>query len=1382
MADSFRSSFRGGSENAPMPKFTPSGPTRVKKKKHNIFYNLLSDVYDLRHIPSGIMHMGAAMGHDILKLHGGTTKSGDKKFAKWAGTDGAWASDDILEGIFNQYKYTYGPALHGDFGTSWDRIKEHPLGPILDVATVVSAGGAAAAKVGASAATGAGRMGSIARAVGATENEALRSLGARIAGIQKASYDSYVPRKYRMETNEMIPDPKYTVDAKTAQDIAHENLVKGLQFEGKTGLPSIKQLAGLDEAAQASRISPEFIQAQVVGANKRSRGYTSKIENDAKYPELPAIWEPKKITMKSGSRTMEVNAINNPVRRMVKQHLGYSIGSSPLTSRVPLIGNDRKMNREARRMLAHQQRGLAQPLERLSIKMGNLDPSIQENVALFLGAHSIDDAMKHYQNNLETIGQTIDEATGEVSFGRGKEYIKEQQDLLKDLDNRIMEHGSKAGSEQRLIFKRSIDTINNEQRVRNVSLQAQISNLENEIFQLEDMMLKPEPGGPKRSARRQSEAHLRRQIQTRRKKIARIRKKADIDSARDARAQELLDMSAKVFGHKAPTVAEARVLRDLVLRRIHMEKNAKVYGGALTSRLAQLGNPIIRSTITAMKIRNIEKILDDADISDAERAALSAKADELATELDSIIREASVNSPDIIETIQRVTSDDEIDKLVDTLNDWQDVEELTADTLMQLYGDRNTSRVAELIKEQQDLEAQGLTDSEQYLRNRDELRADNTMLKSRGQMEDVIFNRGARNDPFVSSVDPIEFDMELEDATNRITSRQKELGLRPTGRAVRSHKIREDHPDIRTMSRNKSLRESKQDAIKYITVDMALDATDAKSVQAAMEQAVATQISRQRLSILFSNKQEIPNGAEVPKGWEPLLDRTGSASKIERALNDIVNTLHNEVSIGFDPDASPLLEQIKGEFEDMLSVKDDSMIIVPSALKRDIIREIDKTEKFLQKFLDNPQRFWRAWTLGARPAWIVNQAVGNAFLLYTTHGLFRSLGYILEDIAIGTRAERKQFKEHMVEKAPDAFSAGFYRSEIGRYNPADIYGIDSQDSVSAALAKRSRVARTLFAPERVMEWAAKHVDDPFRRWAFIGHIRPAVKELQERMRAAGKPVPSFKDAATMLMDDDAFLDVAINNTLEDMVNFRDMSEIERRWVRRFIPFYSWISGISRRTVRMLDETPGRALAYYRLSQDGKDWMSKLWGDVQDYILTYIPLGDPRTNDKVNVIKTSQLNPLTTVGDLSGTVQSLLGGKSWKGTENPLSQINPIIKSLLETATGQDIYYGSPLEELSEKRPGSDYGGDPDASRAGVLISRLIKQFPQSRLLEELSDEDNPRGVNLTTNSQAALGYAGYPVITTNALQARRKGLEEERRRLYSDRIKSYTEWLEENYA
>jgi hypothetical protein len=315
-----------------------------------------------------------------------------------------------------------------------------------------------------------------------------------------------------------------------------------------------------------------------------------------------------------------------------------------------------------------------------------------------------------------------------------------------------------------------------------------------------------------------------------------------------------------------------------------------------------------------------------------------------------------------------------------------------------------------------------------------------------------------------------------------------------------------------------------------------------------------------------------------------------------------------------------------------------------------------------------------------------------------------------------------------------------------------------------------------------MEWAAKHVDDPFRRWALIGHMRPAVKELQKRMDEAGKPVPSFKDASLMLMNDDAFLDTAINNTLEDMVNFRDMSAIERRWVRRFVPFYSWISGISRRTVRMLDETPGRALAYYRLSRDGKDWMSKLWGDVQDYILTYIPLGDPRTSNKVDVIKTSQLNPLTTVADLSGTVQSLLGGKAWKGTENPLSQINPIIKTLLETATGQDIYYGSQLEELSPKRPGSDYGGDPNASRISVLISRMAKQFPQSRLLEELTDEDTPRSVSLTTNPQAALGYVGYPVITTNAIRARRNGMEEMRRQLYADRVKSYSDWLDENYG
>lgn len=47
---------------------------------------------------------------------------------------------DIGKAVVKNYKQTYSPAFHGDFGQLWDNIYAHPLGPILDAATLVTAG------------------------------------------------------------------------------------------------------------------------------------------------------------------------------------------------------------------------------------------------------------------------------------------------------------------------------------------------------------------------------------------------------------------------------------------------------------------------------------------------------------------------------------------------------------------------------------------------------------------------------------------------------------------------------------------------------------------------------------------------------------------------------------------------------------------------------------------------------------------------------------------------------------------------------------------------------------------------------------------------------------------------------------------------------------------------------------------------------------------------------------------------------------------------------------------------------------------------------------------------------------------------------------------
>lgn len=77
------------------------------------------------------------LGQDIAHAATGFFP-GLKKLA----TDPVVAIGDVID----QYRYTYGPAFHGDLGETGERIYENPLGPILDVAALFTGGAAAAGK------------------------------------------------------------------------------------------------------------------------------------------------------------------------------------------------------------------------------------------------------------------------------------------------------------------------------------------------------------------------------------------------------------------------------------------------------------------------------------------------------------------------------------------------------------------------------------------------------------------------------------------------------------------------------------------------------------------------------------------------------------------------------------------------------------------------------------------------------------------------------------------------------------------------------------------------------------------------------------------------------------------------------------------------------------------------------------------------------------------------------------------------------------------------------------------------------------------------------------------------------------------------------------
>src|SRR6476659_293946 len=107
----------------------------------NWLTNAIGDVEDLATgIPNALVDVGKATdgsAHQIWDPHySGLTLSG--------GGASHGLVPAVAKGFVTQEKDLYGPLVHGDYSTFLKRWHEHPLGPVLDIATVLSLGGGAA--------------------------------------------------------------------------------------------------------------------------------------------------------------------------------------------------------------------------------------------------------------------------------------------------------------------------------------------------------------------------------------------------------------------------------------------------------------------------------------------------------------------------------------------------------------------------------------------------------------------------------------------------------------------------------------------------------------------------------------------------------------------------------------------------------------------------------------------------------------------------------------------------------------------------------------------------------------------------------------------------------------------------------------------------------------------------------------------------------------------------------------------------------------------------------------------------------------------------------------------------------------------------------------
>lgn len=511
-------------------------------------------------------------------------------------------------------------------------------------------------------------------------------------------------------------------------------------------------------------------------------------------------------------------------------------------------------------------------------------------------------------------------------------------------------------------------------------------------------------------------------------------------------------------------------------------------------------------------------------------------------------------------------------------------------------------------------------------------------------------------------------------------------------------------------------------------VDEALNTLRPEVVVKAYADAWAYKTSQQNVMRLsgFAHRYKVD---ELPEKWQDKYVDIGRDPKVRKLVENISDFLNEDAPViwGDNPQLRELSEQFaKGMTEKFGDAS--TAVLIPKQLHRELVGEFERANRTITKFYDKGTDVWRYFALSAKPSWLVSNFVGQLFLLMASHGVLN-----------GARSYIEQFAPRgklLDEFAPDVTKGGFVHAEGrlgGKIGPQRGEGL-AKNLFLAAKSPGDMLQRV----------NAVLTDDHPRRAAFLSEIRPHVREIQKH-----NPSLSFKEAAEKLLENDQVVDHLAQKVLNDLVDFRSLTEFERAYLRRIMPFWSWISRSFTRATRLVADEPAKALVGQNIAEYGERDLEEKLGEVPDFLKAAATLGE-RDGDKQRLLLTHSLNPFAGVGDSIGQIRGSITGPRQYGGENPAASFNPFLKGAVESLTGKDLFYGNDLP----------FADNPNRGFAPYAIGRVIKSAPQAQLVEKLQRPESDTSLYEKSPLDLIMAYMGYPARTVRVSQANARAAQE----------------------
>lgn len=483
---------------------------------------------------------------------------------------------------------------------------------------------------------------------------------------------------------------------------------------------------------------------------------------------------------------------------------------------------------------------------------------------------------------------------------------------------------------------------------------------------------------------------------------------------------------------------------------------------------------------------------------------------------------------------------------------------------------------------------------------------------------------------------------------------------------------------------------------------------------------------------LVENADRFAKSETLPKGWEYV--RAKRSDKISAKAQQ-AGDFEDWAKAHLNDDAEFLMKDnpfTTRHVGDDIATDGDFYLAVPTAYSRALRGEFTRASTFVRFMNAKPLRVWRAMVLGLRPAWLVNNIVGNTLMYIMGSNDLRAITSLMDSM-------KRLAPKHQWDDFDRILQKKFTVSESGTF-------IGTQFPHLRAKVLPARIAQGIvsFLPKIDKVW-----DQSLRR----AMIRTELKknpQIIARAKAMKLENRDFWKAAIDELDANPDLVKQIEGKVHDVLgNFENLSQFERTTVRSVIPFWAWYRAITAVTLKLPFDSPVRVNLLGRLGEIGVESYIEQYGinpdEVPDALRGFIAFGmDP--DGRIRGLNSAGANPYATTIDIGQMVAALSFGESGSAAKT-LVALNPYYEGLIERIQGRDIQTGRPIES---NVPGGVVGG---------TIVGVGESFPQWRVIQALRGQLYSSGDTYNDRDvvDESLRFGGVPYARVSPSRAREIG-------------------------